>query len=1026
MSRNRFTAVWARSVRGLLWLPLFLLASSGLCDDVVEQPVGEVRVAQNDAADAQPAAKRFRYWTTNWSFTDFNIQTLMRRLAIIGLELPIDLSGTASVDFDVSVPLNGLRDPQAYRFRGTLSSPRLTVDDVPLEELYIELDYADGRVTLSELRGRLRRGSFAGSAMAELIPRERFTASLSLQKLDLAPIAEIVSRLGIGDLDRLPRGEIDTELQASGRVETASDPLTWDASGSASIAGFAVGDSSRFSIAVEELEWVDRRLRAPELSIRSADHPDFWMTVAADVRLGRQLMFDFQIEADDLPSDSLAELWTETPQRYVSGKLDLQGTANGVLDWNIEELPAAGAATAIAGDAAAEPVGWDLDLAIASPRLEVFGLALGLVQHRIGLTPERLVLKPLVPLDDVSGVRLLGLEAEYAIGETEIELSSLAAEVFGGTIGGSALIGLDTAGRYDVALEWQDLRPSVRSPVSFSDTSPVITGTSSGKLDWSVPVAELDRPSAHRGTASLALSDVRVGGEAIGELDLQFAVDEAGVRLEASGELFGGRLRVRSTAVGDAMRRWQDVWRALVSGEVELRSLSLREAVRGLPIVGVSPAGGLDELSGQLDGSLLIEVDEESVLSTRSGWTLRELMVGNTMITRQLDVRLGSRGPDIEIRSLRGVYAEGNVDITGRWSLADGPKSLDMRLSRVDSGRFLAPIFGGGEIGGMGSGRGDRISPGSPIGGRLSGRATLTAVDADRTGWFGPTGLRVDGSLRLADGTAWGIPTGTAHGPIKFTLDPGFSGWRLVMPRIQSNPAGGLLDGSLTLASTGGGKRGFNLDSRWRVNHVDFESLLSPYVSGNTIGRGDLTGELRLGGRAIRGVNDLSGDFRTRLGGTDATAVPVLASTGSLLGAAGLAGNRFQSGDLVGSFSGGAARIRELSLRGDRMRVVAEGRVGLADGQLAMQAVISTGNFEAQNAILALVVERSLPPLAVLATVNRIASDRTLVLNISGTPGSPQIRVLAAPTATANARRILARELIGLTLPEAAWLTDNR
>jgi hypothetical protein len=241
--------------------------------------------------------------------------------------------------------------------------------------------------------------------------------------------------------------------------------------------------------------------------------------------------------------------------------------------------------------------------------------------------------------------------------------------------------------------------------------------------------------------------------------------------------------------------------------------------------------------------------------------------------------------------------------------------------------------------------------------------------------------------------------------------------WELDLPDVQSTIAGGRLAGGLELSSSGGARRGFNLDSSWRVTHVDFEDLLATYAGAATVGRGDLTGNLELGGRDIRDGNDLSGNFRVRLGGTDATAVPALPATGSLLGAASLAGVRFTEGRANGRISAGAVRIEELLLSSNRLRVAAQGRVGVNDGRMDVEAMVSTGNFEAQNAVLLLAAERLALPIGTLTTINRIASDRTLVLDVAGTLGDPQVRLRPVQTAQANLRRILIRETIGLTTP---------
>ena len=984
---------------GLLAFMASTLASTGWCQEPEPAPLGGPELAAEQAPGDAAEEGPWRYWTTTWSFRDFDVDTLTRRLAAIGLELPVELAGTASVHFDVSIPLNGLRNPRAYRFQGTLSSERLTVDEVTLEDLVVSLNYVNGRVTLSDLRGRLREGSFTGRAVAELVPREGFEASLQLQQLDLAPIAEILAQFELGTPERLPQGRLNAELQASGRVETVTDPMTWEAEGQARVVDFAVGDSVPFSIVLDSFQWTDRRLSVPRLSMSSAAHPSFWMWLSGEVQLSEPLAFELEVQADDLPAEDLAKLWTDVPQRIIRGKLDLKGTAEGVVGSAADvERIAAEKGLPVAERAAVGA--WNVELDVASPQLRLFGVELGLVQHQIQLTPQAFRLEPLVSLDGVPRARLKRLQADYRFAEQSVELSSLEADLFGGTIGGEATLAMEQQGRHSLALRWEHLRPSVRVPFGPLADPPAISGTSSGQIDWSVPAAELDRPASHRGTVAVNVSDLRLGPEVLGEVDLEASIDDAGFQLDGDGRLFGGSVRVRSTQQLEASTGWDDVFRSLSGGELEIRSVSLSQVIGSLPAAAEAP-----ELSGQLDGSARLALDADGVMTTNSGWSVRNLAIGATPISRQIRMELVTEGSDVQVRSLRGSYAGGQVDASGRWSLARRARLLDMRFSGVDGARFLLPIVGPEAV---------------PIGGRISGRATLTATGE---GLF--DAVRVSGAVRVREGVAWGVPVGDARGPMRFTFERDPTSWRVVFPRVRSDLAGGALEGNFSLASAPGARSGFRMDSRWRFNHVDFEDLLSTYVGGNTLGRGNVTGELRLSGRNIRGVQDLRGDFRARLGGTDATAVPAIASAASLLGPAALVGNRFTSGNLSGSIAGGAVQIGELSLRGEQMRVAAAGRVGLADGRMDLQAVIATGNFEAQNVALALLLERALVPVSAVATVNRIANDRTLVVNVAGTLGDPQLRVLAAPTIQANTRRILLRETIGLTLPESVWLATE-
>ena len=157
-----------------------------------------------NGATAQDAAANpnYRYWSTNWSFTDIDLRDLGAKLRSIGLELPVKMSGRASINFDVSVPINAIRTGKAYRFRGTLSSTKVTVENARLDALSATVTYNDGVLVLSDLRATQREGKINGSAKAELIPARSFDASIEFSSFDMAPIAEIFTKFGIGSESR--------------------------------------------------------------------------------------------------------------------------------------------------------------------------------------------------------------------------------------------------------------------------------------------------------------------------------------------------------------------------------------------------------------------------------------------------------------------------------------------------------------------------------------------------------------------------------------------------------------------------------------------------------------------------------------------------------------------------------------------------------------------------------------------------------------------------------------------------------
>ncbi len=115
---------------------------------------GGVTSGESVAIKAPNNSPRYRYWTTNWSFEEINVGTLLGRLRRLGIEIPVDADGDVSLRFSVSIPLNALHNGQAYRFNGTLRSNRLRVEELQLSNFSTDVQYDNGLLALKNLATR--------------------------------------------------------------------------------------------------------------------------------------------------------------------------------------------------------------------------------------------------------------------------------------------------------------------------------------------------------------------------------------------------------------------------------------------------------------------------------------------------------------------------------------------------------------------------------------------------------------------------------------------------------------------------------------------------------------------------------------------------------------------------------------------------------------------------------------------------------------------------------------------------------
>ncbi|WP_182870996.1 AsmA-like C-terminal region-containing protein [Rhodopirellula sp. JC639] len=951
--------------------------------------------AQNQPAQNQPAQTTYRYWTTHWSLEDIAVGDLANKLRAIGLGLPIKVDGLATVEFDVSVPLNALRTGKAYRIEGSLTIRDLVADQIRFDLFHAEVTYADGRLNLDALRcieqlddsGQAAPGGgrLTGSASAELLPRGEFNAEVKTANLRIGPIGKLLSRFGFVDARGVVQGAVTATVSVAGQVDQLSQPELLTIQGDLAATGLRRTPAIGFNLAAKQFSWKERELHLPELRIESTDLPDFFVNADARVRLAESTAFNANLAANDVPLDQLLGLVLADADSVVRGKLDAKGSVVGEIgpQTTVKTL--------------------DVNLSVASPSVAIGGVQLGLLEHDIRLTQNHISLAARTANQGQPEsapppeLILQSLDADFETTAQAARFSNLDGRLFGGTVSGAGQLARDPSLEHQLDVRWQDINPEFTLPfAAFAPTAQLALQTS-GDVQWSVPADKLIQPSEHRGQLSIQLHALKVGQETVGRADVQVRVEPESLELSVDGTLLGGTILIQSDAGLETTTRWDQIPGKLRFREFQFQRLSLRRLLNLATVnrprfdgrVGlvVTPIAGLPTTPAT-DGpnaTLAIRLD---------GLTADGVLVARTL---RIDAELSGQTPII--RSLRGTYAGGQLEAEGRWTLGNGEKLLTARLSRADGSRILLPI----------DEQADQW-----VGGRVTGRATLTGRGDGLVDF-----LRISGSLRVEKGTTFGMPVGDATSPMDVTVDFTPLTWKARFPAIRSTLAGGRVSGHLAFRSPGANVNGVHMDSNWRINHVDFESLLDTYLGSSTIGRGDLTGDFRLEGRNIKDARDLEGQFRVRLGGTDATAVPGLSSAGSLLGATSLVGVRFEQGEAVGRIRKGNLLLESVAMTSDRVQVTASGKVGLLSRRLDIDTVISTGNFQGQNFLLQRLGTETLTEIVPIGTVNRILSDRTIVIQMVGPARDPVIRLMTGETLRANASRFARQQALGLIIADS-------
>jgi len=974
----------------------------------------------NAVVAQQPA---IRYWTTNWSFRDINIGTLARRLARIGITAPVDLDGNVTVEFAVSIPINALADATAYRIVGSLSSPRLRIESTTLS-LDTDVSYEDGIVSLTDLEGEFfgdaiagapaEAGAFQGDASLRLagVGERLARINLAVQQVRLAVLTGAFAQDSEFRINA--RGAASGELRWVAPVDALTDASRWDAQGQLSVQNLSIDNRPPLDLDTGALRIAQGQVAVPNLRVNVVDLPAAGLTAEFNADFRDTQRWSARVVSQRLPVESVAAVLALGAVPATSGELTLDLAAQGAL----------------------VPLDWQIEGELQSPGLSLYGVRLGELNHTLVTDASSFELTPRV--DSPLRTNIRAIRADYAITPAAIDLASIDAELFGGQIEGDFRWSRDPALEHQANLDWSelDLRWDVGA-VTAGIPGEVLLSTQ-GRLAWRVPADAVDLPAAHTLRTVLQIENLALAGQSVGNASVQVRVVDGELALRGEGALLGGTFRVDSATEIPADSDWSawlggrggnpaaalgvgpeqieplpeplpepfsdplgavdvlDVAEplepgSLVTGELRLQGISLGRAGA---LIGRLTAGGATGRGWSGRGDAVVQFDlgsaaADGVLVTRSRVALFDFAIDRNLLTRALTIDLRTHGDQLIFDRVRGAYAGGAVELAGRWSLAAGPRQLEVRFSRVDAARALLPLTS------------DAIDW---FAGEMSGRLRLSGTRV----------LRLTGSIEGSRAILFGIALGTVRSGLTGVISGGGRGWELRLPSIGSTVARGRISGHAVVSSSYSG-RSFDLRSRWSAMNVDFENLISGLGGSGSLGRGNLSGDLSLDGRNIRGVADLVGRFDGALAGTEASAIPGLGLARRYLGPIGGSALTFTEGTLRGRILRGLVLIDQLALRSNQLRVAANGSIRLDNSRMNIDAVVATGDFSAQGLVVQEATRRLLlvaaPPVGLLLSLSRLVNDRIVYLRVGGTLGAPIVRVRPVETLGRNALRYFLQEV---------------
>jgi hypothetical protein len=559
------------------------------------------------------------------------------------------------------------------------------------------------------------------------------------------------------------------------------------------------------------------------------------------------------------------------------------------------------------------------------------------------------------------------IEARWELTPDRLVVSDLKADVFGGSVAGSADVpfAADKGGTFGVTFKELDAAGAAELVPDF----PVrIAGKVSGSVGGTIPPAKPGQSRVGNLDVNITAPKLVVQGIPADSLAGKATVRGSALEYELEGKTLGGGFELKGRYPGQKKEPPN-------AGGPHRGSFRLR----GVELSRIAPEAGFRSLA-PLGGRLDAGFDFDDDLSSGSGQIkLTGLRWGDTALATELTGAVVLRDGVFQLTELAGRAAGGDLRARGRVHVREPSRNFfTVALDRAEAKRVLAPL--------------------PDADGLIDGPVTVVV--------HGRLGRETQGSgtVSLPRGTVSGVPVTDLNVPFEFSTAPGGSG-QLTVREASVSAGTGRARADLTV------HWGYEtrVEGQVRFTDVPLRSISPQLRESGLFGNGRLTGRFDLAGPNVRSAGDVTGTLVATLNNTSVKEIPILEQATPFLNPSGLV-KPFQSGDVRGTLNGGTFRLQRLALANPTAQLLAEGTITTA-GRVDLSVVAHTGSIGPESPAAQLLGVK-LPafgpiPLTLIQNVSNFLSNRTVRLTINGTTANPVVRVNVGALLTEEAVRFL-------------------
>ena len=347
------------------------------------------------------------------------------------------------------------------------------------------------------------------------------------------------------------------------------------------------------------------------------------------------------------------------------------------------------------------------------------------------------------------------VEAKWELTQEKLAVSELKADVFGGTVSGSADVPLvaDKSGRFEVTFKTLDAAAATELVPDF----PVkIAGKVSGKIGGTIPPAKEGQARVGNLDVDITAPKLTVQGIPADSLVGKATIRNKAIEYELEGKTLGGSFEIKGRYPG------QKKDTAPNAGGPQRGSFRLR----GVDLSRIGSEAGFRSLA-PLGGRLDVSFDFENDFSAGSGQIrLAGLQWGDAQLARELTGAARTEG---------GVAATDRVE-RARWRAATCAPALGFRSTiRVEN--FFSVSLDGADAKRL-------LAPVPEAAGAIEGPVTFVV--------HGRLGRETHGSgtLSFSRGTVSGVSVADLHLPFEFSTAPSGYGQLTVREASVSGGSG--------------------------------------------------------------------------------------------------------------------------------------------------------------------------------------------------------------------------------------------